>query len=119
MLYVHVAQNRDAGVEQDQNIFPTFFAWRARNIGVGQFVHHADFRFAFDNGINVQIVEGCISNLTRAQRSLFNANGSGNGVFTGMRLKVADNNVAALASQLLRVFQHTIGFADTGCVAKV
>ena len=76
-------------------------------------------RFAAQDGVGIHLLELRAGVGDDAARNDFEAFGLGDGVLAAVRLEVADDDVHALAAQLLGLLQHAVGLADPGGVAQV
>jgi len=76
-------------------------------------------RQAAENGAGVHFLEDGAAVVELAARYDLQALSFGDGILPAVRFKVADDHIPAAALQLLGLFQHLVGLADTGGITQI
>ncbi len=117
VLDVHRGQDADPSVQKQFHVFPTLCPDGAGNVGVREFVHEANLRRAGENRVGIHLLETRAAIVDDLARNDFEPFGFRDGIFAAVGLEITDHHVHALFPELLALFEHLVGLADTGGVA--
>src|SRR5215469_6144040 len=92
---------------------------RAGCIGMSQVIDEADFRSPAEYGVDINLFDVAAATMNAQQREGLKFLGSLEQIAAALRLKKTKHDVFATGPELVRVFQHSIGFTDAGGVAEI
>ncbi len=118
MLNVDRADDVDAVVEQEENIFVSLGETAAFDIGVGQFIDQSNLWSALQYAIDVKFGEECPFVFNFAAGNVFQFAGQFSSAGASMGFDDADDDVFATRSAANAFAQHAEGLADAGSVAE-
>ena len=120
MLDVDRRDHVDAGFEYLEDVLPALgVAPRSGDIRVRQLVDEHDLGMAFENGVEVHLLEGRPPVLDGDERDRLEADGQLHRVGTTVRLDEADDHVGATTVSAISLVQHGEGLPDPGRGAEV
>ena len=105
------------GVEQHQDVFPALPRSEPGTLRVRELVHQANPRVARQNGVGIHLLEMRSAILDAAARDDFRPSRLSDGVFSAVRLEIADDDIDSLGLQLEPLLEHAVGLPHTGRVA--
>ena len=104
----------DARVEQLVHVLPALGVARAGRVGVRELVDEQQRGLARERGVEVELLERAAAVLDALARQDLEAVEQRGGLGAAVRLDDADDDIAALRAQALRLGQHRVGLADAG-----
>jgi hypothetical protein len=92
---------------------------RPCNVGVGQLVDNREFRVARDDPVNVHFFNGYATIRDLLQWDALEISHAGGRFGPTMRLDEPEDYIMSFRTELVRLFERSIGLADTGGAAEV
>ena len=118
MLDVNGRINADPCTQQLLHVLIPLGMAAARRIGVGQFIHQNQLGLARERAVQIELMQfnAFVWNAFRGE--LLQPIQQSHGFWAGMRLDIAGHYVKTGFFSPMCGFQHGVGFADAGGIAK-
>ena len=118
MLHIHGRDHVDLGLQQLENILVALVVFAAFNVGVRQLVHQHHLGTAFEDGIDIHLLEDGAFVVDLLARHGLHPGGELLRGLAAMRLYHSDHHVFTPALAANGLAQHGIGFADPGRISE-
>ena len=119
MLDVDGGDDGDARVQEFEHVLVALAVLRAGGVRVRQLVNDGDRGPAADDRPHVQLFEGDAAVLQLARGDALQVADARGGLRAPVRLDEGDDDVHALALEVVRLFEHLVGLANAGGRADV
>jgi hypothetical protein len=109
VLHVYGGDDRNASLEQIQDVFVAFLVFRAGSVGVGQLVDDRDRGAPGYYGVDIHLFEGDAAVFYPPEWNSLEVSNQRRGLCPPMGLDVGNDDIDALPLELVSVLQHFIG----------